>query len=122
MAGKKQELTRATAKQNKVGQVVRRQVRDLDKLQQAIAGRVKEGGLDASDIGHLARSTKVLHELEAKAHGFNDQTTKAPAVVLIPVPCEDMTDWQAQALKLMSQGAELALPARDPSRGPNGDG
>ena len=112
MTTKRGALTKANTKQKDQERVAKRQRKDLELLQQAIAGCLGAGNLDPSDVGHLSRSTKTLHELETKAHGFNDQTTKAPAIILMPVPCDDMADWQAAALKLVGIKAPDAAPSR----------
>ena len=111
---KRGALTKANTKQAQQDKVAKRQRKDLELLQLAITTKLKAwADLEAAEIGNLSRSTKILHELEIRAHGFNDQTTKAPAIILMPVPCTDMADWQAHALKLVGiQPPDAAPPTR----------
>ena len=107
------ELAAADLKQRKQKQVASRQCTDLQTLQKAIKKRAEEGNLDASDIGHLSRATKTLHDLERTAYGFGLKSSQVRAVIIIPAAADSMEAWEKLAEVALGRPA---LPAVAPSR------
>ncbi len=93
--------------------IASRQRKDLVHLQRTIDVAVRTGDLEPSDIGQLSRSTKILHELERTAHGFNKQSAQVSAILIFPQAPQTMEEWAA-----LSQGVfgTKHLPPPAPTR------
>ena len=94
--------------------IASRQRKDLKKLQKAIESAGDQGRtLDPNEAGHLARATKTLHELEARAYGFNEQSNAVKAIILIPAAPKTMGEWSALSQGIFGTGH---LPPASPGR------
>lgn len=84
--------------------VAKRHRDDCRRLAQAIesVGKLENhgagpSGSPAQAVGTLTRATRDLHDLERTAYGMDKGSSGVRAVILLPVPADDMDSWAAAA-------------------------